>query len=159
MTTGKQMLLDVLRDAKILISRPGNDFVWSEWDSASAALAEIQGIEEQIANNDFSRLSHLELIFAPTGAMLELSIASGRRFGVRRQIVVHVHVRKEDGLHPVVIHFARWESRLGDPTPERGGRAKRYFTVTKHGRAALIEAQRSYRRLLEGLDLWGGAHA
>jgi hypothetical protein len=71
------MLLDVLQDAKVLISRPGNDFVWSEWDSASAALAEIQGIEEQITNNDFSRLSHQELIFVPTGAMQELSMASG----------------------------------------------------------------------------------
>ena len=77
MTTPKQVLLDVLQDAKVLISRPWNDFVWSEWDSASTALAEIQGIEEQITNNDFSRLSHLELIFAPTGAMQELSMASG----------------------------------------------------------------------------------
>jgi DNA-binding PadR family transcriptional regulator len=50
-------------------------------------------------------------------------------------------------------------SRLGDPTPERGGRAKRYFTVTKHGRAALLQAQRAYQSLLEGLDLLGGARA
>jgi hypothetical protein len=77
MTTGKQMLLDVLRDAKSLISRPGNDFFWSEWDTASVALAEIQEIEEQIANNDFSHLFDLEVIFAPTGSMQELSISSG----------------------------------------------------------------------------------
>lgn len=51
------------------------------------------------------------------------------------------------------------QSRLGDPTPERGGRAKRYFTVTKRGRTALIQAQRSYQSLLEGLDLLEGAHA
>jgi PadR family transcriptional regulator PadR len=51
------------------------------------------------------------------------------------------------------------QSRLGDPTPERGGRAKRYFTVTKRGRAALIQAQRSYQSLLEGLDLLESAHA
>jgi hypothetical protein len=30
---------------------------------------------------------------------------------------------------------------LGDATPERGGRAKRYFASTKPGRAALINAQ------------------
>ena len=51
------------------------------------------------------------------------------------------------------------QSRLGDPTPQRGGRAKRYFTVTKRGRVAVISAQRSYQSLLQGLDLLGGANA
>jgi PadR family transcriptional regulator PadR len=50
-------------------------------------------------------------------------------------------------------------SRIGDPSPQRGGRAKRYFTVTRKGRAAVVNAQRLYRRLLEGLDLFGGANA
>ncbi len=44
-------------------------------------------------------------------------------------------------------------SRTGDPTPERGGRAKRFLTVTNSGRAALIDAQRAYQKLLLGLDL------
>lgn len=51
------------------------------------------------------------------------------------------------------------QSWLGDPTPQRGGRAKRYFTVTKRGRVAVTAAQRSYRNLLRGLRLFGGAHA
>jgi PadR family transcriptional regulator, regulatory protein PadR len=51
------------------------------------------------------------------------------------------------------------ESWFGDPTPQRGGRAKRYFAVTKRGRAALVEAQRSYRKLLQGLRLFRGSHA
>lgn len=42
------------------------------------------------------------------------------------------------------------ESRLGDPTPERGGRAKRYFEVTRSG----IEAVRQTRQALE--SLWSG---
>jgi len=50
------------------------------------------------------------------------------------------------------------QSRLGDPTPRRGGRAKRYFTVTKRGRVAVTAAQRCYRNLLQGLRLFGGAH-
>jgi DNA-binding PadR family transcriptional regulator len=49
-------------------------------------------------------------------------------------------------------------SWLGDATPQRGGRAKRYFALTKAGRAALISVQRGYRRLLAGLDLLGGAN-
>jgi PadR family transcriptional regulator PadR len=50
-------------------------------------------------------------------------------------------------------------SRLGDPTPQRGGRAKRYVEVTATGVEAVARAQRSYRRLLEGLELPGVAHA
>jgi PadR family transcriptional regulator, regulatory protein PadR len=43
--------------------------------------------------------------------------------------------------------------RDGSPTPERGGRAKRFVTVTREGRTALASAQSAYRSLLEGLDL------
>jgi PadR family transcriptional regulator, regulatory protein PadR len=50
-------------------------------------------------------------------------------------------------------------SWLGDATPQRGGRAKRYFALTGEGRAALIKSQTAYQSLLEGLDLLGGAHA
>jgi len=50
-------------------------------------------------------------------------------------------------------------SRLGDPTPQRGGRAKRFFTVTAAGVQAVTQAQRSYQRLLKGLRLLGGLHA
>jgi len=49
------------------------------------------------------------------------------------------------------------QSQFGDPTPQRGGRAKRYFLVTRRGRAAVISAQRSYQSLLAGLHLFGGA--
>jgi PadR family transcriptional regulator, regulatory protein PadR len=44
-------------------------------------------------------------------------------------------------------------ARDGDPTPERGGRAKRFYNLTRDGRALLIEAQRSFSNLMEGLDL------
>lgn len=50
-------------------------------------------------------------------------------------------------------------SRFGDPTPERGGRAKRYFAVSKKGRVAIAHAQRNYQRLLAGLDLVGETNA
>lgn len=50
-------------------------------------------------------------------------------------------------------------SRLADPTAERGGRAKRFFRLTEAGSAALTEAQRSYQRLMSGLNLLGGSHA
>ncbi len=43
--------------------------------------------------------------------------------------------------------------RDGSPTPERGGRAKRFVTVTREGRNAVASAQAAYRSLLDGLDL------
>ena len=50
-------------------------------------------------------------------------------------------------------------SRLGDPTPQRGGRAKRFFTVTGAGIQAVAQAQRAYQRLLRGISLPGVANA
>jgi DNA-binding PadR family transcriptional regulator len=50
-------------------------------------------------------------------------------------------------------------SRLGDPTPQRGGRAKRYFTLTAHGVAAITRVHQSYRRLLQGCQLPGLTYA
>ena len=50
-------------------------------------------------------------------------------------------------------------SWLGEATPQRGGRAKRYFALTKAGLDAVVSAQRAYQSLLNGLDILGGAHA
>src|SRR5687767_4513760 len=44
-------------------------------------------------------------------------------------------------------------SRLGDPTPERGGRAKRFYTVTAKGKAALRSEIRAMQRLWQGLEV------
>lgn len=46
-------------------------------------------------------------------------------------------------------------SRMSDPTPQRGGRAKRYVTVTAAGMKALTRSLRAYERLLDGLNLRG----
>jgi DNA-binding PadR family transcriptional regulator len=50
-------------------------------------------------------------------------------------------------------------SRMGDPTPQRGGRAKRYVKVSNAGLQALRRALRAYDRMLDGLDQLRGAHA
>ena len=42
-------------------------------------------------------------------------------------------------------------SRLGDPTPERGGRAKRYFRITAAGTREVRDARRSLMKLWQGL--------
>lgn len=50
-------------------------------------------------------------------------------------------------------------SWFGEATPQRGGRAKRYFELTKAGLAALVSAQQAYQSLLNGLNLLGDANA
>ncbi|MGA7340926.1 MAG: helix-turn-helix transcriptional regulator [Terracidiphilus sp.] len=42
-------------------------------------------------------------------------------------------------------------SSLGDPTPERGGKAKRYFRVTEAGLRQVRETRRVLSRLWRGL--------
>jgi PadR family transcriptional regulator, regulatory protein PadR len=50
-------------------------------------------------------------------------------------------------------------SRFGDPTRERGGRAKRYFIVSALGVDAVAHVQRCYQRLMVGLQLPGVTYA
>jgi DNA-binding PadR family transcriptional regulator len=50
-------------------------------------------------------------------------------------------------------------SVLGDPTPERGGRAKRYFRVTTAGVRALRMARRALTNLWSGIPLLEGGRS
>ena len=44
-------------------------------------------------------------------------------------------------------------SRLGDPTPQRGGRRKRYYAVTLAGERSLRDALGAITRLARGLSV------
>ena len=49
-------------------------------------------------------------------------------------------------------------SWMSDPTPERGGRAKRHYRLEEAGRQALAEAARTARRICEAIERsWGEA--
>jgi DNA-binding PadR family transcriptional regulator len=47
-------------------------------------------------------------------------------------------------------------STLGDPSPERGGRAKRYFRVTAQGLKSLRETRQMLTKLWKSLPATGG---
>ena len=51
------------------------------------------------------------------------------------------------------------KSSVGEATPERGGRAKRYYHLTGRGQSALRRAHSDYRNLLQGLDFFGESYA
>ena len=50
-------------------------------------------------------------------------------------------------------------SELGDPSPERGGRAKRYFSLTPQGRREVRDAQRLLTSLWRDIPSLAGGRA
>src|ERR1700689_174625 len=69
-------------------------------------------------------------------------------YGVPIAREIKVHGRREVSLANVYATLERLQekgyvsSKLADPTPERGGRAKRYFSVTAQGLKKVRKAQR-----------------
>ena len=50
-------------------------------------------------------------------------------------------------------------SRVGDPTPERGGRAKRHVRITPRGLREAKAARKAFSRLWAGIPELGGGQA
>ena len=44
-------------------------------------------------------------------------------------------------------------SRVGDPTPQRGGRRRKHFVLQPAGRRAITQACRAFGQMVEGLGL------
>jgi hypothetical protein len=70
-------LVSVLHEAQAVLCRPQNDFAWSKWDDPTTAVTEIDSHIAAIERDDLSRLSDLALLFAPTGAIQEVTESSG----------------------------------------------------------------------------------
>jgi PadR family transcriptional regulator PadR len=74
-------------------------------------------------------------------------------YGVPISREIKVHGRREVSLANVYATLERLQkkgyvsSKLADPTPERGGRAKRYFSVTALGLKKARDTQRILVRL------------
>lgn len=82
-------------------------------------------------------------------------------YGVTVRREIEERTKREISIGAIYATLDRLEakgyvrSRVGDPTPERGGRAKRFFRVTAQGASAVGRTHRALRRLTEGLDLLG----
>jgi hypothetical protein len=70
-------LVEVLRQARALLARPGNDFCWSSWEDASAALAELDRHIAAIESGQPPSYLDVAVLFAPTGPIQEVSLSSG----------------------------------------------------------------------------------
>jgi len=86
-------------------------------------------------------------------------------YGVSIRAEILEHTRREVAPGALYTTLDRLEdkglvtSRLGEPTAERGGRAKRFYTVTGKGVRAVTRAQRAFQSLSRGLPIFGGADA
>jgi hypothetical protein len=69
-------LLSVLHDTRARLAEPGNDFVWSRWGDQAEALAELDRHLSALVAGQMEK-GVLDLLFAPTGSIQEVSISSG----------------------------------------------------------------------------------
>ena len=95
--------------------------------------------------------------------MLALMRLDDEAYGVPISHEIEQRSGREVALGSVYAALERLEekglvtSRLGDPTAERGGRAKRYFKVTAQGLHGVRETQKALVNLWRGLpELRGG---
>lgn len=70
-------LIEVLRETRNLLALPRNDFVWSGWDDAVAGLAELDRHIAVIESGRLPARLDLDVLFAPTGPIQEVSASSG----------------------------------------------------------------------------------
>src|SRR6266850_1449598 len=91
--------------------------------------------------------------------VLALLRLEDRAYGVTVRQEIEFRTKREVSIGAVYATLERLEakgyvkSHRGDPTPERGGRSKRFFRVTAKGVAAVNRTQYAFQRMAEGLDL------
>lgn len=69
-------MLAVLAEVRVLLARPGNDYSWSSFVDATAALAEIDALSAVVRDGGAVPVG-LRVLFAPTGPIQEVSLSSG----------------------------------------------------------------------------------
>lgn len=91
--------------------------------------------------------------------ILALLRLEDRAYGVTVRQEIDFRTKREVSIGAVYATLGRLEakgyvkSHYGDPTPERGGRSKRFFRVTTKGVAAVNRTHRAFQNMTEGLDL------
>lgn len=103
-------------------------------------------------------LSDFELI-----AILAVLRLGDNAYGVPIAREIEKQTKREVKLGSIYAALERLEekgfvvSELGEPTRERGGRAKRYFHVTRQGMRQVRDTQRTLIKLWRGVpELEGG---
>jgi PadR family transcriptional regulator, regulatory protein PadR len=104
-----------------------------------------------------SYLGEMELM-----VLLAVMRLGGEAYGVPISKELLILAGREVALGSIYAALDRLEQKgfvsslLGDPTPERGGRAKRYFNVTPTGLRALKMTRAALTNLWSGIPLLEG---
>ena len=94
--------------------------------------------------------------------LLALIRLGDEAYGVPISEAIEESSGREVAIGSVYITLERLEqkglvsSRLGEPTPERGGRAKTYFKVTAKGLRSARQARRTLVNLWTGVPQFAG---
>ena len=95
--------------------------------------------------------------------LLTVARLSDQAYGMAIRQEIAARTGRDVGIGSVYSALDRMEEKgfvssvLGDPTPERGGKAKRYYKLEQAGVLALGRAREMFARLWEGLVLDDGA--
>jgi hypothetical protein len=73
----RREMADVLRESRALLALTENDYSWSSWEDAEAAVAEIDQLLAAVEGGGALRDLAGTVVFAPTGPMQEVSLSSG----------------------------------------------------------------------------------
>ena len=91
--------------------------------------------------------------------LLALLRLEDRAYGVTVRQEIELRTKRDVSIGAVYATLDRLErkgyvkSRHGEPTPERGGRSKRFFRVSAKGVRAVNRTQRALQSMSAGLDL------
>ena len=91
--------------------------------------------------------------------LLALARLKDQAYGMAIREEIEDRTGRDVGIGSVYSALDRMEkkrfvsSHVGDPTPERGGRAKRFYTLEWPGFVALDRTRDMYARLWDGLQL------
>jgi hypothetical protein len=70
-------LVAILAEASTMLARANNDFAWSSWIDAADAVRELEGLAATLRAGGRPPRLELEVVFAPTGPIQEVSLSSG----------------------------------------------------------------------------------
>jgi PadR family transcriptional regulator PadR len=96
--------------------------------------------------------------------LLALLRLGDNAYGVTVRQEIESRTKREVSIGAIYATLDRLEVKAyvkscrGDPTPERGGKSKRFFHITGKGIQAMNRTQHALDRMMQGLEL-AGRHA
>ena len=115
----------------------------------------VHQIEILRTMDEFNSLGEFEHLL-----MLAVVRLEQQAYGVTIRTILEERAGRGVSLGAVYSTLRRLErkgyvaTRRGDPTPVRGGRARKYFTLTKAGLEALTRSNERLARMADGLELF-----